>query len=225
MKKKILIVAAHPDDEVLGCGGTITRFADESEVNLLILGEGMTSRFLRRETGMKSKEMKKLKASIDKVLKIFKIEKSFILDFPDNQFDSVPLLNIVKAIEKVKNQIKPDIIYTHHRGDLNIDHRITYDAVLTACRPIKGETVKEIYSFEIPSSTEWNYPVQFAPNVFVDITSTIEKKIKGLKAYQTELKQFPHPRSEETIRVIGKRWGGMVGFNYAEVFEVVRVIR
>lgn len=226
MIKNVLVVAAHPDDEVLGCGGTIAKLVRRGiKVQTLILGEGITSRFDKREKGLKSKELKKLKISIDKAGKVLGVKKTFRFEFPDNRFDTVPLLDIIKAIEKVKNKVKPDTVYTHHRGDLNIDHRITYNAVLTACRPIKGETVKKIYSFEIPSSTEWNYTYIFSPNMFVDITKTFEVKIKTLKCYEDELKKFPHPRSEEAIKCIAKRWGSVAGLGCAEAFEVVRTIR
>jgi LmbE family N-acetylglucosaminyl deacetylase len=225
MRQKILTVVAHPDDEVLGCGGTIAKLTKECEIHTLILGEGITSRFENREDGRKSKEFEKIKISIDKVAEILGIKKTFVFDFPDNMFDSVALLEIVKVVEKVKNEVKPDIVYTHHRNDLNIDHRITYGAVLTACRPKRKETVKEIYSFEILSSTEWNYPNTFSPNLFVDINESIKKKIEALGCYDTELRDFPHPRSEETIKSVAKRWGSAVGLNYAEAFESVRIIK
>lgn len=224
--KTVLVVAAHPDDEVLGCGGTIVKLVrEDNEVSVLILGEGVTSRFNKRMEGRKSQDLKKLKASISRAKKILGVKKTFLFNFPDNKFDSVPLLDIVKVIEKVKGEVKPDEIYTHHRNDLNIDHRITFNAVLTACRPLTEEMVKEIYSFEIPSSTEWNYPYVFSPNTFVDITEAIGKKIEALKCYTSELRKFPHPRSEKSIKAIARHRGSMAGLNYAEAFEAVRIIR
>ena len=225
MKDKLLIIVAHPDDEVLGCGGTVAKFTRGRTVYSLILGKGISSRFGNREKEFKSKQFEKIKISIDKAVKILGIQKTFVFNFPDNKFDTVALLDIVKVVEKIKNEVKPDIICTHHRNDLNIDHRITYDAVLTACRPIGKKTVKEIYSFEILSSTEWNYPNTFNPNVFVNISKTIDKKIEALKCYETELREFPHPRSEEMVKSVAKRWGSVVGLNYAEAFETVRVIK
>lgn len=224
--KKILVIAAHPDDEVLGCGGIMAKLIQEGEkVFTLILGEGITSRFDKREEGLKSQDLEKLKISIHKVAEAIGVEKTFIFDFPDNRFDTVPLLEIVKVIEKVKSEIKPEVVFTHHRGDLNIDHRIVYKAVLTACRPRQEESVKEIYSFESPSSTDWNYPYVFNPNFFIDITDTIDKKIEALRCYETELREFPHPRSEEATRSIAKRWGYVAGLGCAEAFEVVRIIK
>jgi len=160
-----------------------------------------------------------------KANEIIGVRKVFFFDFPDNRFDSVPLLDIIKTIEKVKLQIKPRIIFTHSETDLNIDHQITYRAVITATRPVPGETVKEIYSFEILSSTEWRYPIRFSPDVFYDISDTIEIKIKAMSRYRGELRKFPHPRSIEGIKVNSRSWGMKAGLKYAEVFKSIRVIR
>lgn len=226
MNKNILVVAAHPDDEVLGCGGTIAKLIkDGFEVCALILGEGITSRSEKRNIKNKIKDIYSLRKQAKKANNILGVKNIFFDTFPDNRFDTVALLDIIKSIERVIAKIKPDIIYTHHRNDLNIDHRITYNAVLTACRPVKRQTVKEIYSFEIPSSTEWNYPCDFSPTVIEDIADTINIKIGAFKCYKTELRNFPHPRSEEVIKIIAKRWGGIARLNYAEVFEVVRIIK
>lgn len=224
--KTVLVVAAHPDDEVLGCAGVVADYVNNGiGVSILILGEGVTSRFEERKKDARKRALAQIRQSVNDAAGILGVKKTFIFDFPDNRFDTVALLDIVKTIESVKNEVRPDIVYTHHYNDLNIDHRIAYDAVLTACRPIKEETVKEIYSFEIPSSTEWNYPYVFSPNIFVDITGTIDKKIEALKAYRTELKESPHPRSEELVRTIARRWGSVVGLNYTEAFEAIRIIR
>jgi N-acetylglucosamine malate deacetylase 1 len=224
--KKILVVAAHPDDEVLGCGGTIVKHAIAGDsVHLLILGEGITSRFTKRESGLGSKELDDLKRYINQSSKIMKIKNTHVFTLPDNRFDSVELLDIVKIVEKAKKEIRPDVIYTHHRADLNIDHRITFEAVLTACRPLQGETVKEIYSFEIPSSTEWSYPNSFQPNIYVDISGTIKTKIAAMKAYKSEIRKWPHPRSEEAILTLAKKRGCEAGLDFAESFELVRLIK
>ncbi|NQT22167.1 MAG: PIG-L family deacetylase, partial [Candidatus Omnitrophica bacterium] len=225
MKNRILIIAAHPDDEVLGCGGTIARLVSEGcQAYTLILGEGITSRDEVRKRSKRIKEISQLRQEAKAANQILGVKKVFFYNFPDNRFDKVALLDIVKKIEQVKRKIKPDVVFTHHWEDLNIDHQITYKAVLTACRPVSEETVKEIYAFEIPSSTEWNHPVKFNPNTFVDIAKTVEIKVEALKSYRDELREFPHPRSEEAIRAIGKRWGSAAGLNYAEPLYLVRKI-
>jgi len=148
-------------------------------------------------------------------------------NLPDNRFDSIPLLDVVKIIEKYIEDIKPDIIYTHFGGDLNIDHKITFEAVLTASRPIGQEYVKEIYAFETVSSTEWNFNGMdgFKPNYFVDITETLDMKLKAMECYKSELKEFPHPRSNKNLKASALKWGSVVSRMYAEAFQVVRIIK
>lgn len=231
-KSKILVVAAHPDDEVLGCGGTIAKYArGGSRVYILFLGQGKASRFHDPKGAPDSKTIKKeqddLKQEAAKAAKILGISKVFFEDFPDQRYDAVPMIEIVKSIEKIKNKIKPDIVFTHHAGDVNYDHQVVVKAVLTACRPLRGETVKKIYSFEVPSSTEWGIPKRkdyFVPNVFVDISKTLPQKIKAMNYYKSELKKYPHPRSLEAIKIIAQRWGTVVGKDYAEAFELIKQI-
>ena len=224
--KNILIIAAHPDDEILGCGGTIARLSKEGyKTTTLILGEGITSRDNIRDIKKREKNISELKEEAKRANVMLGAKEVFFHDFPDNRFDTVPFLDITKIIEKIKNKIKPDIIFTHYEKDLNLDHQITYQAVITATRPIKEETVKEIYSFEIPSSTEWNYPLSFSPNVFYDISETIEIKLKALEEYKTELRKYPHPRSLERVKFIAKDWGMKVGLEHAEAFKVVRILK
>jgi LmbE family N-acetylglucosaminyl deacetylase len=168
-----------------------------------------------------------LKKQVNKANKILGVKKTIVFDFPDNRFDTVSLLDIVKAIEKVKKEINPNIVFTHHCGDLNIDHRITFNAVLTAFRPLKEETVKEIYSFEVPSSTEWNVSSStcFVPNYFIDVSGSFKTKIRAMKEYKSEIRDFPHPRSPEAIKINAKRRGLQVGLELSEAFEIVRLIR
>jgi len=226
MKNKILIVSAHPDDEVLGCGGTVAKLVKEGyQAYTLILGEGITSRDENRDRAKRETEIQKLKSQAEKANKIIGLEEVFMYDFPDNRFDTVSFLDIVKVIEKIKSDIKPKIIFTHYEKDLNIDHQITYKAVITATRPVVGEPVKEIYSFEIPSSTEWNFPLSFSPDVFFDISETMDIKRKALEEYKTELKNYPHPRSLEGIKINAESWGLKIGVKYAEVFKSVRIIK
>ncbi|EAK0442055.1 PIG-L family deacetylase [Campylobacter lari] len=218
---KILIIAAHPDDEVLGCFGTIAKYIQEGyEAYTLILGEGKTSREINSEN-----EQEILEDELFKANNLLGIKKVFRKFFPDNAFDKIPLLEIVKSIEEVKNEIKPNIIFTHYEKDLNIDHQITYKATITATRSLQEESVKEIYSFEILSSTEWNYPLSFQPDVFFDISETLDLKLKAMSFYQSELRNYPHPRSLEGIKINAQYQGMRVGLQYAEVFKSVKVIK
>ena len=182
---KILIVAAHPDDEVLGMGGTILRHSKLKDiVKIVYLATGISSR-QKYDDEIKSKKLselnknriKKLQNDAKKATKILKVKDISFYDFPDNELDSVPLLKIVKVIENEIKKFKPDIVYTNHFGDLNIDHRTTYNATLTACRPLNNK-IKKLISFEVPSSTEWNYPQSFNPNYFINIELP-----KALKRY------------------------------------------
>lgn len=224
---KILVVAAHPDDEILGVGGTVRKQADNGHlVYGLILGEGMTSRL---EKGEKINEsaIKDLHKDTIKSSKIIGFKAVYFSNFPDNRFDSINLLEIVKEVEKYVTQLKPEIVYTHHYGDLNIDHRITFEAVQTACRPVGNYSVKEIYCFETPSSTEWNFMYgenTFKPNVFIDIEKTVEYKLKAMKCYKSEIRGYPHPRSLEALKINAARWGTVVGKRYVEAFELVRKV-
>jgi LmbE family N-acetylglucosaminyl deacetylase len=221
---RILVVAAHPDDEIIGAGGTIARLTKEGyETHVLILGEGITSRFEKMPNA--NELLTKLKQQAEKAKEIIGVKEIYFYSFPDNKFDSVPLLEIVKSIEKIKDKIQPSIVFTHFREDLNIDHQITYKAVLAAFRPLCGCETKEIYSFEVLSSTEWAYPTKFSPNVFFDISETLDLKIRAMKQYTDELREFPHPRSIEGIRLNAQVWGMKVGLRYAEAFELVRMIR
>lgn len=226
MDKKILIIAAHPDDEVLGCFGTVAKLIKQGyEAYTLILGEGKTSRDETRIVKDKKDEIATLNQEIIKANETIGIKKTFVESFPDNRFDSVDLLDIIKVISKVKNEIQPDIIFTHYQNDLNIDHQITYQAVITATRPMEEECVKEIYSFEILSSTEWNYPVSFSPDIYYDISDTIDLKIKAMKEYKSELCKYPHPRSIKGIKLNAKYQGMRVGRKYIEAFKSIRVIK
>lgn len=225
---RVLVVAAHPDDEVLGCGGTVARLAREGhDIHILVLGEGSTSRSEQREQADISL-VGALHENSLAAAKTLGAKEVFMRNLPDNRFDTVPLLDIVKIVEELVAGLAPEVIYTHHGGDLNIDHALTYRAVLTATRPVQGQSVREIYAFEIPSSTEWSFqrlePI-FRPNVFEDVSETLEVKIKALSHYETETRPFPHPRSPEALRAIARRWGSVVGGEAVEAFELVRAVR
>jgi LmbE family N-acetylglucosaminyl deacetylase len=227
--KKVLIVVAHPDDEVLACGATIAKLSSEGyECYTLILGEGKTSRLDFRDKALVHDELDELSLEIERANKLIGVKKVFTSTFPDNRFDSVDLLDIVKEIEKIKELIKPEIIFTHHIGDMNIDHQITHKAVLTATRPVEDECVKKIYSCEVPSATEWNsysHETIFIPNVFFDVTKTIDIKINAMSKYKSELREFPHPRSLEYIKILAQLNGAKVGLKYCENFKLIRSIK
>lgn len=225
MTKKILIVVAHPDDEVLGCFGTVAKLIKNGyEAYTLILGEGKTSRDNKLFKNQK-KEIELLNTEMRKANDLIGIKKVFTERFPDNRFDSVDLLDIIKVVTKVKEEVQPDIIFTHYENDLNIDHQITYKAVLTATRPTKQECVKELYSFEILSSTEWNYPLTFSPDTYFDIEDTMQLKLLAMKEYQSELCTYPHPRSLKGIEINAKYQGMRVGKEYVEAFKSIRIIK
>jgi LmbE family N-acetylglucosaminyl deacetylase len=220
-----MIIAAHPDDEILGCGGTVARLTQEGkaeadEVFTLILSNGITSR-----DNWDKKELEDLKVKSAEANYMVGVPWIAIEDLPDNQFDKVPLLDVIKKIDKHIKFHLPDIIFTHYANDLNIDHRITYQAVITATRPMQNESVKEIYSFEVLSSTEWNYPTTFSPDTFYDITDTLNTKLQALACYDSEMRDSRHPRSMTGVWNNAKMWGLKSGLEYAEAFKMVRCIR
>ncbi|MBT6052731.1 MAG: PIG-L family deacetylase [Candidatus Scalindua sp.] len=221
MSKQILVVAAHPDDEVLGCAGTIARHvSDGDKVYVVFMSDGVTSR-----TGVESNEVEVRKQAAKDASNILgMVQSPRFLGFPDNRMDTVALLDIVQTLEQVINEIEPEVVYTHHSGDLNIDHKITHQAVMTACRPQPGFCVREIYSFEVLSSTEWSTNNPFIPNYFVDISDILELKISAIKAYNSELRLFPHARSIESIEALVKYRGASVGVHAAEAFRLERKI-
>jgi len=226
--KQVLVVAAHPDDEVLGCGGTMARLAHEGcEVHIAILGEGITSRHTQRNEA-DAKHLSRLHQRAHEAAAKVGAKDVVLFKLPDNRLDTVPLLDIVKLLEDLIQKLKPEVVYTHHPGDLNIDHGVVHRALLTATRPLPGQSVREIYAFEVPSSTEWAFhqlqPV-FRPNVFMDVSRTLAAKIAGLACYYSETRDFPHPRSPEALRAIAVRWGSVAGCQAAEAFELVRSVR
>lgn len=227
MNKKILVVAAHPDDEVLGCGGAIYRWAqDGAEVSVLILADGESSRKQQDESGQNNliSMREKMAKEAGEILGASSVK---LVGFPDNRMDSVDLLDIVKNIEMEIDRIKPEIVLTHHAGDVNIDHRITHDAVITACRPQPGHCVKQMAFFEVLSSTEWRpsaSDMHFCPNWFVDIEEALDKKIEALKVYESELRLFPHSRSIDGVEYLAKFRGISAGLCAAESFMLGRLI-
>mgnify|MGYP001288756252 CR=1 FL=1 len=223
MSEKILVIAAHPDDEVLGCGGTIAKkvFKEKAVVNTLILSKGILSRDNLKNKKRKILSNEKSAIAANKILGVNKLE---ILNFPDNSFDSVPRLKLIKEIEKRIKKYAPNTIYTHFHGDLNIDHQIISQAVLTACRPIKKKKVSKIYAFEVLSSTDYSFGVNedFRPNHYESINQYVKLKVKSLKKYDHEMRPTPHSRSYKNILNLAKLRGSQMYENYAESFVLLR---
>ena len=221
----VLVVAAHPDDEVLGCGGTILRHANNGDkVFILFLADGETSRINNKNDELSN--LDRIHAGVTASASLGAERPQFV-NLPDNRMDTIPFLDIVQEIEKVMERISPTVIYTHHMGDINIDHQITHKAVMTAARPQPNCTVREIYSFEVLSSTEWSSPSSesvFIPNRFVNISTTLDRKIIALKAYEVEMREFPHPRSVKSVLNLAQHRGAQVGMNAAEAFKIERIL-
>jgi LmbE family N-acetylglucosaminyl deacetylase len=226
--RTILVIAAHPDDEVLGCGGTAARLAGEGHrVYLAIFGEGITSRYQDRNEADKSL-LDALHNKSAQVARLLRAQDLFMYGLPDNRFDTVPLLDVIKIVEPLITRLRPDTVFTHHPADLNVDHVVLHRAVMTATRPTQGHPVKEVYAFEIASSSEWSFgqfdPV-FRPNVFFDVAGTLQTKIDAMQLYESEARPFPHPRSPDALRAIARHWGSAVGVEAAEAFALVRSVR
>jgi N-acetylglucosamine malate deacetylase 1 len=221
-KNSVLVVAAHPDDEALGCFGTLLKHRSKGDkINLVFLTDGVSS---RKKNNKQKIERRKNCIKAAKLLDLNK-DNIFFLDYPDNMMDSVPLLNVVKDIEKIKKKIMPDTIYTHFSNDLNVDHRIAFQAAVTSSRPKENETVKKIFCFEILSSTEWadKNKIAFNPNYFVDISEYINTKINALKFYEKEMMNKPNSRSIENVKNLSSYRGSTVGMNFAEAFFIERI--
>lgn len=220
--KSILVVAAHPDDEVLGCGGYIAnQVRSGGEVFVTFLSDGVTSR--QGNLGLQEIESRRNAARL--ASKVLGVSEVSFGDYPDNKIDTVPLLEIIKSIEAVVERVRPQIVLTHFGGDLNIDHRIVNQAVLTACRPAPKQGVKKVLFFEVPSSTEWQVPIEgeaFTPTWFEDISETLEIKIKALTVYEHELREWPHPRSVKAVEHLAHWRGASCGVDAAEAFVLGR---
>ena len=236
MPNRILVICAHHDDEVLGCGATIKKLtASGHEVGVLILGEGTTARATTTRMELERLKNNHLQAlevlgakSIECDVPIRKTDLGhFTNTLPDNRFDTVPLLKIVQMVERVIDEFKPNTIYSHTTHDLNIDHRITAQAVLTATRPLPGQTVKELYAFEVMSSTEYSFNQfeLFRANTYVDVTEHFKSKLDAIRCYEDELRAFPHPRSLQALEAWGAVRGSQVGVEYGEAFELIRAIK
>jgi LmbE family N-acetylglucosaminyl deacetylase len=215
---KVLVIAPHPDDEVLGCGGTIARHTAEGDkVYLCIVTKAYPPEWTDDFVKNRPKE-------VEKVNQILGIKKTYFLDFPTVKLDTVPQKDLNEAICKVVNEISPDILYIPHQGDLNRDHRLVFESSLVAARP-GNQKIKKVLIYETLSETEWGQAIApFIPNVYVDISESFPKKIEAMQVYRSEVKPYPHPRSIEAIEALAKKRGSEIVTGYAEVFMLVREI-
>lgn len=223
MSNTVLVVAAHADDEVLGCGGSLAKHvAAGDKVHVVFVADGVTSR-----SGAGQEEMVRRQQATENARKILGINSTTFLGLPDNRLDSLALLDIVQPIESIVAKLSPEIIYTHHSGDLNVDHRVVHQAVMTACRPLPGCPVREILAFEVMSSTEWSGAglLPFTPNLFVDISRHMQAKMRALEAYALEMRAVPHSRSVAHLRHLAQHRGSCIGVETAEAYMVMRVLR
>lgn len=222
MTNCVLVVAAHTDDEALGCGGTIARHVSEGDaVYAVFMADGVTSR-----QGAVQEHLIDRNKAAENARKILGIKENIYLGLPDNRMDSIPLIDVVQTLKPVIQKLQPNIVYTHHHGDLNVDHRITHQAVMTACRPQPGSSVRAIYAFEVMSSTEWatTNAEPFLPNYFVDISAHLTTKNAALDAYRVEMRETPHSRSMQHLSSLANHRGQTVGVLAAEAFVAIRVV-
>ncbi|MED4051918.1 PIG-L deacetylase family protein [Priestia megaterium] len=216
MSDCILVIGAHPDDELLGTAGTLKKFVDEGYKVVSVitaLGRKEEAHHIQHFSRLANKEIG--------------IEEVVFLEHINLELEMIPLHELTKEIEHLIKKYKPVKIFTHHHGDLNRDHQITFQAVLTATRPLPYTPPIELITFETVSSSEWGAftcEKTFKPNYFVDITTTMESKLSALKHYDLEMREFPHPRSYEGIEHLGRLRGMSVGVPYAEAFEIIRRI-
>jgi len=220
MTDTTLIVAAHPDDEVLGMGGTLAKLVNLGhDVHVVFFTDGESSRGRGRvQEAVSRMNSAKLAAAVIG----YSISNIQNFNFPDNGLDTVPLLDLVQKLEAVIDEVKPNCVYTHHHNDLNIDHRRVHMATMTACRPQPGNLVKLIYEFYVPSSSDWNTVRENHANTFVDISEFIACKYQAIDCYKDEIREYPHQRSLTAIKISDQYFGNMVGLAHAEAFNLIR---
>lgn len=227
--KRVLVVAAHPDDEVLGLGGTIHQLVHRAgcEARAVILGDGESSRSPTFDPEYWAEAIANRRQQAREAMACIGYASHAFYDFPDNRFDTVALLDLVKVVEQEKAAFQPDIVFTHYHGDLNVDHQRTHDAVMTAFRPMPSERTVAIFAFETPSSTEWQTGApSFQPTVFVQLSEAdLDAKLAGAAAYAAEMRSFPHPRSKQALRLLAQRWGVVSGLGVAEAFIAKRLLQ
>lgn len=223
---RILVVVAHPDDEVIGCGGTLARLLQENkDIFVFILGNGSFRYSLNNiEINKLKKEDAIRKEQCQDSMKILGVKNYKIGTFVAGKFNQEPIVDVGKRIEEIINEFQPDTIFTHSNIDINTDHLITHQAVIQATRPNVLNKIENVLSFELPSSTEWRFTNTFSPNVFINIEQTINIKIRAMNAYYTEIREYPFPRSDLGIRTLAGYRGMQSGLNYAEAFCLIRGI-
>ncbi len=225
MTNTVLVIAAHPDDEVLGCGGAIARHtALGDQVHVLFMADGETSRHVSDADVLVDVSESKRREAAQGALNVLGVGERIFLEWPDNRLDTIPMLDLVQSIEPVIMRLRPDIIYTHFEGDLNVDHQKTARAVFTACRPQPEFSVTKIICFEVLSSTEWNPAQSFMPNYWVDVSEYLPIKEKALVFYDQEMRPYPHTRSYQNVRQLAGVRGATIGVESAEAFMIVRMI-
>ncbi len=216
---KILAISAHPDDETIGAGGTLAKHvAAGDEVYWVVATQAYTPRWPQHVLDRASQQ-------IDEVQEFFGIKQVFRLGFPTMHLNTIPSIDLASALQQVVDEVRPDVVYTTPRNDVNEDHRAIFDATLIACRPLPGSSVKRLLSYEIITTTRFGSPSgcqMFEPNVFVDISDYLETKVQAMAIFETELREFPHPRSLEGLRILCRERGMSVGIEAAECFELIR---
>ena len=221
-----LIVAAHPDDEILGCGGLMHKLIkNKKKVKVIFIAEGSSCRFNENNLNYNEleSEIKKREKSAKLALADLGVKNFAFYNLMCGKLNIYPIIEIAKIVEKEIKIFKPDTIFTHSDYDVNYDHKTVFQACLQATRPVNLKNiVKKLYSFEILSSSEWRYDENFKPNTFIDINKEFNKKIKALRRYKNELRAFPHPRSVEGVKVLSKLRGSQSGLICAEAFKLIR---
>ena len=219
MRKRILIIASHPDDETIGAGGTLLRHvAKGDKVYWCVITQGYSPPWPQ-------KTLEKARQQVYEVQKAYGIHEVFLCDFPTMKLNTIPHIEISSEIQKIVNQVSPDIVYTTPRCDINLDHRIVYECTLVACRPLPSSSVRQLLSYEICPTSRYGLLSNigwFSPNIFIDISNYLDRKIKIMSIYQTELCKYPHPRSPEGIRLFAQERGLSVGLKATECFELIR---
>ena len=222
--KRILIIAAHPDDEILGCGGIIVKYKKiGAYIKVLFLGEGSTCRYEDYKSVEAIASIAERNLWATEALDVLGVDHFKFYNLPCGRFDQVPLLTINKIIEKTIAEVKPDTVFTHSDVDSNNDHRVVFRSTIIATRPSSKHIVNRVLSYEVLSSSEWGFDHAFQPNYFIEISeSQLEKKWEALKCYQTEMREAPFPRSWRGVQTQASLRGAQAGTNFAEAFRLIR---